>query len=55
MVKYVRLYGSLLGLLGNDSSLLDLDLLNVLSKTTLNDCDHIGLIRLEGIEVPTPS
>lgn len=46
---------SFLGLLGNDSSLLDLDLLDVLAEPSLDSLDDVGLVSLEGIEVSSPS
>lgn len=46
---------SLLGLSGDDSSLLDLHFLDVFSKAALDGSDNVGLVGLEGVEVSTPS
>lgn len=46
---------SLLGLLGNNSSLLDLHLLHVLSQAALDGADDVGLVGSEGEEVSSTS
>lgn len=46
---------SLLGLLGEDSSLLDFDLFDVLGDAGLDGGDDVGLVSLEGVEVSAPS
>jgi hypothetical protein len=46
---------SFLGLLGDNSSLLDLDLLDVLAESSLDGLDDVGLVGLEGVEVAAPS
>ena len=46
---------SFLGLLGNNSSLLDFYLLNILAETGLDGLDDVGLVGLEGVEVPSSS
>jgi hypothetical protein len=46
---------SLLGLSGDDSPLLDFHLLDVFSESALDGCDNVGLVGLEGVEVPAPS
>jgi hypothetical protein len=46
---------SLLGLLGDNSSLLDLHLLDVLAQTSLDSSNDVGLVSLERVEVSAPS
>ena len=46
---------SFLGLLGDDSPLLDLDLLDVLAEAGLDGLDDVGLVGLEGVEVSPSS
>lgn len=50
-----KLGWSLFGLLGNNSSLLDLNLLDILAEARLNGGDDVGLISLESVEVSAPS
>ena len=50
-----RRYESLFGLLGNDSSLLDFNFLDVLSQTSLNSLDDSGLLSLESEEITSSS
>jgi hypothetical protein len=54
-VGILNRFVSFLGLLGNDSSLLDLDFFNVFAKSTLDCLDDVGLISLEGEEVSSSS
>ncbi len=46
---------SFFGLLGNHSSLLDFDLLNILAQSGLDGLDDVGLISLEGVEIGSSS
>jgi len=50
-----KLGWSLFGLLGNNSSLLDLNLLDILAEARLDGGDDVGLVSLESVEVSAPS
>jgi hypothetical protein len=47
--------GSFLILFGDDSSLFDLNLLDILSESGLDSLDNVGLVSLEGVEISAPS
>ena len=46
---------SFLALLDSNSSLLDLDLFDILSESIFDSLDDIGLLSLEGVEISTLS
>lgn len=46
---------SFLGLLGDDSSFLDLDLFDVLAQASLDSLDDVLPVSLEGVDVSAPS
>ena len=48
-------YQSFLALLGDNSSLLDFDFLDILAEARLDSLDYVGLVSLEGEEVSSSS
>jgi hypothetical protein len=46
---------SFLGFLGNNSSLLDLNFLDILAESSFDGLDNVGLVSLEGVQITSSS
>jgi hypothetical protein len=46
---------SFLGFLGDNSSLLDLNFLDILAESSFDSLDNVGLVSLEGVQITSSS